>query len=77
MPRGAYLGNVRAIPSCGRYCTNVCTRLFVVGRNQCIADCLRCAGIRGTAKSKALLTNKEIYKPKGKGKCGCGCGKCK
>lgn len=75
MPKGVYQGNALAFPNCGRFCTNVCTRLFVVGRNQCIADCLRCGGIRGAAKSN--VKTKEKMGHKSKRKCNCGCGKCK
>lgn len=75
MPKAAYKANVLTSPNCRRFCRNVCTRLFVVGRNQCIADCLRCAGLRGTAKPKVHSIVKKAHKPKTK--CNCGCGKCK
>lgn len=75
MPKGVYLGNVHAVPNCGRYCRNVCTRLFVVGRNQCIADCRRCAGLRGTANSN--VKTKGAMAHKSTRKCNCGCGKSK
>jgi hypothetical protein len=75
MPKGVYLGNNVLAPNCGRFCRNVCNRLFVVGRNQCIADCLRCGGLRGSVKSTVKSKGKMAHKSKRK--CHCGCGKCK
>lgn len=75
MPKAAYKSTVFAVPNCGRFCRNVCTRLFIVGRNQCIADCLRCAGLRGTSKSNVKSIAQKVHKPKRQ--CNCGCGKCK
>ncbi|WP_146250326.1 hypothetical protein [Paenibacillus flagellatus] len=69
--RSQYRSGTNATPDCRRFCTNVCNRLFLFGRQQCIADCLRCGriavgGIRGASvKSSPRKT------------CKCGCGKCR
>ncbi|KIL37774.1 hypothetical protein SD70_30700 [Gordoniibacillus kamchatkensis] len=65
-----YYANRFVIPSCRRFCVNVCNRLFLVGRQQCIADCLNCGGLLFGGAAKAKVKSR-------KSGCGCGCGKCK